>query len=581
VVAALLILSVPGIRQDPQHISAFYLARIDQQLSTQPNGPQASIPSSLSDPIKPFTPPTLGVWVNGLWFLSLVISLTCALLATMPQQWARRYLRVAHPRYSPHMRARIRAFYKLGVEKLHIPWAVEALRALLHISFFLFFAGLSVFLFGVHPTIFKVVTAWIGLCVILYACLTFLPIIRKDCPYFTPLSAPFSSYITGIRNIFSRLHPSQRFPLVPRDPRSKIAEEFAFRLGPDIDYHLLLSTFQSLYEDTDLEKFFEGLSRLCSSEIGKTSSLQQGFINPHEKELSSALIGLINRTLSSDATELVKRRLMVVCTKAVDSTSLIGPWWILRCVLLGDWHQFLSCVEFGLFVQNWKNITHKVTRFYAQCVAVLTISIMRERDERWFQLASLLNASKSLHEYIAHGDSILLANAIFIVRRTVQTYSGSAKRHRGEVLGASSRTLETVCKLDIRGTLPDLQHEFCGLWNQLVDTARTDQCPHDVSVSTMTLKNIRKLYIALHESSSTPPTALYSVTDDRDPVLDNFRSYPRCKIDSHRPSLPVPDLEFDEPPPEEAEDVPPAPTFLGAPQPLTLLPDPSPVTYSR
>ncbi|KAF8484587.1 hypothetical protein DFH94DRAFT_623933, partial [Russula ochroleuca] len=187
-VAALLVTTVPNIQQNPQDTAAFYLAHIYQQLSTQPNGTQASIPLTLTNPTEPFHPPRSGVWVNGLWFLSLVISLTCALLATLVQQWARRYLRVAYPRCSPHKKARIRAFYRQGVEKLHIPWTMEAVPMLLHISLFLFFGGLSVFLFGVHLTIFKVVTAWIAICVILYACLTSLPIIHKDSPYSTPLS---------------------------------------------------------------------------------------------------------------------------------------------------------------------------------------------------------------------------------------------------------------------------------------------------------------------------------------------------------------------------------------------------------
>ena len=146
--------------------------------------------------------------------MSLVISLTCALLATLLQQWARRYQRVAYPRYNPYKRARIRAFYKHGVEKLHIPWMVELLPALLHVSLFLFFAGLSVFLFGVDLTIFKVVTSWIALCVILYACLTFLPVIRKDSPYSAPLSSSVSFCLTGIRYLFFRL--LQKFPDIDR-----------------------------------------------------------------------------------------------------------------------------------------------------------------------------------------------------------------------------------------------------------------------------------------------------------------------------------------------------------------------------
>ena len=78
---------------------------------------------------------TMLVWVNALWFLSLVISLTCALLATLLQQWARRYLKVTQPRYSPHKRARIRAFFAEGVDKFLLPWAVEALPTLLHFPY--------------------------------------------------------------------------------------------------------------------------------------------------------------------------------------------------------------------------------------------------------------------------------------------------------------------------------------------------------------------------------------------------------------------------------------------------------------
>src|SRR6266478_600923 len=179
-------MSVQNIQRNPQDTLSFYLAHIYQNVSSQPNGSPLPIPSTLTDPIEKFVAPTSDVWVNGLWFLSLVISLTCALLATLLQQWARRYLEVAYPRYSPPKRARIHAFYAEGVENLHVPWTVEALPTLLHLSLFLFFAGLAVFLFSVHHTIFRVVTAWIGICFIVYACLTFLPIVRKNSPYSGP-----------------------------------------------------------------------------------------------------------------------------------------------------------------------------------------------------------------------------------------------------------------------------------------------------------------------------------------------------------------------------------------------------------
>ena len=117
---------------------------------------------------------------------------------------------------------------------------------------------------------------------------------------------------------------------------SKTAEQFALNLKPDIDYGSLLWMFESLDEGTELEKFFERLPRLCDLEIGNRLNLKQGFIIPH-KRLSSTLIGLINRTLSSNLdSEFVKQRRVIFCTKTIESTSLLEPWWILCYVFFGD-----------------------------------------------------------------------------------------------------------------------------------------------------------------------------------------------------------------------------------------------------
>ncbi|KAH9034117.1 hypothetical protein EDB85DRAFT_2274579 [Lactarius pseudohatsudake] len=144
------------IRPNPQDTSNFYLANIYQTLAN----PGSNVSSSLPTSPPPFSPPNYAIWVNALWFLSLVISITRALLATLLQRCARRYLKVTQPRYSPHKRARIRAFFFEGVDKFLVPWAVEALPTLLHVSLFLFFAGLATFLHNVNITIFKLVLSW-------------------------------------------------------------------------------------------------------------------------------------------------------------------------------------------------------------------------------------------------------------------------------------------------------------------------------------------------------------------------------------------------------------------------------------
>ena len=115
-------MSIQDLRQNPQDVSNFYLANI-YQATINPSAPNISSSLPASPPL--FSPPTYAVWVNALWFMSLVISLTCALLATFLQQWARRFLKVTHSHLSPDKRARLRAFFAEGVEKCLLPFAVE------------------------------------------------------------------------------------------------------------------------------------------------------------------------------------------------------------------------------------------------------------------------------------------------------------------------------------------------------------------------------------------------------------------------------------------------------------------------
>ena len=66
-------------------------------------------------------------------------------------------------RCGPERRARMCAFFAEGANKLHIPWTVEGLPALLHLSVFLFFGGLVIFLFNIDHVVFSSVIWWIGL----------------------------------------------------------------------------------------------------------------------------------------------------------------------------------------------------------------------------------------------------------------------------------------------------------------------------------------------------------------------------------------------------------------------------------
>ncbi|KAF8483780.1 hypothetical protein DFH94DRAFT_626240, partial [Russula ochroleuca] len=152
-VATFLSLSIPDLRPNSQDTSAFYLKNIYQHLAD----PTASAPSTPSTVAMPptFSPPQYAVTVNLLWVFSLCISLTCAIMATMFQQWARQYVRFTQlRRRSPRRRARIRALFAGSVDKLFIRTLSFLLPCYLHFAVLLFFIGLLVFLFNVNNTIF-------------------------------------------------------------------------------------------------------------------------------------------------------------------------------------------------------------------------------------------------------------------------------------------------------------------------------------------------------------------------------------------------------------------------------------------
>jgi hypothetical protein len=126
-----------------------------------------------------------------LWFLSLVLSLNCALSATLMQQWARRYreLTASGSGGAPHRRGRIQAYISDGMMRFgFLAQAVVPISTLLHISVFLFFAGLVEFLFPIYTAIAYTTLVSIGIFAFPYAILTILPSFYFNCPFGTPLS---------------------------------------------------------------------------------------------------------------------------------------------------------------------------------------------------------------------------------------------------------------------------------------------------------------------------------------------------------------------------------------------------------
>jgi hypothetical protein len=159
---------------------------------------------------------------------------------------------------------------------------------------------------------------------------------------------------------------------------------------------------------------------------------------------------------------------------------------------------------------------------------------VRERNDSWVTLAVRVFdlAEQDLRDNIAlRGDNVLLAIFIHVTRQS-RLYGYS-----------THEVLEKLSKLDIRNTHPRLQHDFCTLWNKIVQEAKE----HGHSTAfVFILTEIRHLYIALHQGTDAAPTAFSAYTDEFDKILFKPSSYPFCNLSSHRPdsashlSLPLP-----------------------------------------
>jgi Family of unknown function (DUF6535) len=494
--------------------------------------------------------PEHAIVIITLWSLSLTISLTCALLATLQQQWARRYVKITHKRHHPRNRARIRAFFSEGVDKLHLHLAAEVLPTLLHFSLFLFFAGFVVFLYHFSFTIFKIVGIWVGICTFLYACITFLPILRYDSPYYTPLSTLAWLLYTGLLCIFfqslkwlTAFNCCRRAIWIRcrtlRDQyykrflhgMEKAAEDFALGLPPEIDGRALIRTLESLDEDEEIEAFFEGIPGFFNSAV--VSDARAAFKIPNGEKISEVLVGFMCRTLSSNIVpEPVKRRRIKICSRAVEAASLPIDRRIFDRVLYKDWDGLLHSVEFGLFLRG---ITYSdpFSAYYSQCVISVIIARVQDRDSSWFQLTmGQLGVSKPvLQDYLNHGDSLLLAICNSICRRTMHAYSEHGW-HRD--VYTQSRTFEVLSELDVQHTLPRLKREFCALWNELVESAQSPS-RNNQQVTISILRNIRKVYIHLHQDNANARDKFFTSSDD-DSYLSLPHRYPSCDISSHRSS---------------------------------------------
>jgi hypothetical protein len=166
-----------------------------------------------------YSPSVAILFVNALWFLSLVIAIVSAFYVMLVQQWIRRYNQTLAELASDQERVRSCLF--IGTQKYKMSHAIGLIPLPLHISVFLFFSGLIVFLFTISHVMAVVLTVAVVIVGVLYAALTILPTTDNVCPYFTPLS-----------DLWWYLHHT--ILTAAATGSHLVVERFRNRLGPDL-----------------------------------------------------------------------------------------------------------------------------------------------------------------------------------------------------------------------------------------------------------------------------------------------------------------------------------------------------------
>ncbi len=429
-----------------------------------------------------------------LWFWSLLTNILCATLALSLPLWARPNSMVNSPRYSLPERARLHALFAAGFNTFKSFHLIKVLHGLVHISLAFFLYGLWLFSKAFAVSIVVVIFA------ITYAC-----VVRG------------TSRLLYLATSLIRICKGRATQGIVHHPKNyyrgwnlwKLAEDKAQGLAPRFDDDVLKRTLDMLRSDDDLEQFFDAIPGFCVSKTVHDPQRSLGILG--QQRLAEALIGFWNRTLSSNLVpESIKARRLLVCMGTIEAANLaIAAPGTLRDLSFRYIGGIARSVEVG---HSLGNLRHGNVASLARGIIAGIIS-NGERNDHWSMLAmDELGISRDvLRAYLARGDSLLLSNLIHITRHFFHSPHPDITREALSIL-------PSVSKFDILNTLPELQHDFCALWNDVVQSSGAeDHLFIDI------LLDIWGLYVALHGATAS----------NYDP-LHPPASYPLCEDDSHR-----------------------------------------------
>jgi hypothetical protein len=380
---------------------------------------------------------------------------------------------------------------------------VEAIPALLHVSVFLFLAGLVISLFNIHHTVAYVALAASVVCVVVYTAITIMPAIYYNSPYTSPFSTTawyiswkamsdllktsnqIASFV-GRHTGFSR--DSSALPLrgkaspneaSPTD-MSAAAYDEALRSDKGMISRALGWTLDRTDEEGELVQFAAGVPGFSrSSEVKDSVSIleEAPTCSTLHDTLWRNIIILLARSAkpgmlpdSKLLPESVRQERIKICLEALyflpraietllryatraierdnkDDTAVLST--VFRSV--ASW-----CIAERLSKPD--RTIHRDVTVAAQCVAAVLGTYKPDEESKPIVMRQLkIEDPDILNEYMAHNDSLLLRNLNIFLEYTALEYLETNPEKYSIVLSTTSLAIR---KFTVMKAKPELQGEY-------------------------------------------------------------------------------------------------------------------------
>ena len=235
----------------------------------------------------PGEPSAAAIRSNILLLISFFLAMMSALACGLIQRWCYEYMKYAYPPVVPHKRGRVRTYLFQGLNRFYIRQFMYGVHALLHISFFLFFCGLSDYLHDAYPRVGMVSWYCVFTLMALYATLSIFPVFIGNCPYHTAITPPllFGSTLLLFfcRTAWRKLCPVEGSRKEePYFEKTRYLVEKAHANASHLDPYAMKWLFISDedFSETDMDKFLEGLPGYIQSLHVVTGELSKVLTDP-------------------------------------------------------------------------------------------------------------------------------------------------------------------------------------------------------------------------------------------------------------------------------------------------------------